>query len=299
MEKSVHMQGDMARTLVTPANALRILQAQLTRMKRAFGDIISVLAVQVIPYVQAFVEIVTEAASKLAVFFGFDPTDYTQGTEGITTSWGEAEDAVDDYSESLKAAKKQMMGFDELNIIQNPDSDSGAAGGAIDGGMADMGVYEYDFLKGLKTDKVDEIKEKMKDILWYVGEIALGFLAWKLSKGFLGSLNGLVFSLGLVLAIDGIKDVFTDGLTWESVIKGAIGGALAGAAIGLKLGGPGGAVLGATIGIGVVLLIEGITSLVKDGFSWEGLATTIAGALAFVPSIISVVKLFNKKKSIE
>ena len=35
MEKSIMMQGDMARTLVTPANALRILNAQLTHMKRA------------------------------------------------------------------------------------------------------------------------------------------------------------------------------------------------------------------------------------------------------------------------
>lgn len=295
MEKSVHMQGDMARTLVTPANALRVLQAQLTRMKRAFGDIISVLAVQVIPYVQAFVEVVTEAAAKLATFFGFDPTDYTQGTEGITTSWGEAEDAVDDYSESLKAAKKQMMGFDELNIIQNPNSDSGAGGGATDGGMADMGVYEYDFLKGLKTDKVDEIKEKMKDILWYVGEIAFGFLAWKLSKSFLGSLNGLVFSLGLVLAIDSIKDVLTDGLTWESVVKGAIAGALVGASIGFKLGGPMGALLGAVIGIGITLLIEGITSLVSEGFTAEGVATTIIGALASVAGIWTVIKLFNGK----
>lgn len=163
MEKSIHMQGDMARTIATPANALRILQAQLTRMKRAFGDIISVIATQVIPYVQLFVEVITEAASKLATFFGFDPTDYTQGTEGITTSWGEAEDAVDDYSDSLKAAKKQMMGFDELNIIQNPNSDSTAAGDAS-GGMGDMGVYEYDFLKGIDTSKSDAIKKQFQDI---------------------------------------------------------------------------------------------------------------------------------------
>ena len=52
MEKSINMQGDMARTIITPANALRILQAQLTQMKRALGNIVSALVVNIIPYAQ-------------------------------------------------------------------------------------------------------------------------------------------------------------------------------------------------------------------------------------------------------
>lgn len=294
MEKSTHMQGDMARTIATPANALRILQAQLTRMKRAFGDIISVLATQVIPYVQAFVEIVTEAAAKLAKFFGFDPGDFTVSTEGIANSWADAEEGVEDYSEALKAAKKQMMGFDELNIIQNPNSDSSSGGGASSGGMGDMGVYEYDFFENLKTDKLDEVKEKLKDILKYIGLVAAGFLTWKLSKNFLGSLNGLVFAVGVSLVIDSIIDVFTDGLTWESVIKGAIGGALVGAAIGFKLGGPGGALLGATIGIGVTLAVEAITSILSEGFTAENV-TTLLLSLLEIAGVIAAFKYFNSK----
>jgi hypothetical protein len=72
MEKSIIMQGDMARTIITPANSLRILNAQLTQMKRALGNIVSVIAVKFIPYVQAMVQIITEAASALANFFGFE-----------------------------------------------------------------------------------------------------------------------------------------------------------------------------------------------------------------------------------
>ena len=297
MEKSVLMQGDMARTLVTPANALRILSAQFTQLKRAAGNVVSVLVTQLIPYVQATVEIITDAANALAKFFGFElPTiDYSGlDTGGYVDDLEDGEDAINGTADTLKKIKKQLQGFDELNIISNPDTDSGSSGGDVGGGALDMGVEGYDFLKNIDTSKIDEAKEKLKDILWYVGEIALGFLAWKLSKTFLGSLGSLAASLGLVLIVDSIKDVITDGLSWESVIKGAIGGALVGAAIGFKLGGPGGALLGATIGIGVTLMIQGITSWITEGANVGNIVTTLSGALAAGAGIYATIKWFNK-----
>lgn len=300
MEKSTIIQGDMARTLVTPSNAMRILTAQLTQMKRALGNIVSVLVARFIPYVQAMVEIITDAANALADFFGFElPTiDYSGlDTGGFADSFEDAEGSLDGVSGSLKEIKKQLMGFDELNIISNPDddsssSDSGSGAGGLLGGMEPL---EYDFLKNLDTSKLDEAKEKLKDILWYIVEIAGGFLAWKLSKSFLGSLGGLMFSLGIGLAIDSIREVITDGLSWESVIKGTVAGALVGAGIGLKFGGPMGALLGATIGIGVSLLVQGITSMLSEGITVENVVTTITGALGSVAAIVGTVKFFNGK----
>lgn len=277
MEQSQHIQGDMARTIITPANALRVLESQLTRMKRAFGNIVSVIVTQVIPYVQAFVEIVTDAAKKLAVFFGFSAEDFEADTSGIESSWGDAEDSVEDYSDSLKKAKKQMMGFDELNIISNPNSDSGSSSDNSDGGSVDIPVKEYDFLAGLKTEKLDEVKQKLIDILSFVGEIAVGLLAWKLSKSFLGSLGGLAAGIGLTLLIDSIRTTIKDGLDIGDIVKGAIGGALIGAAIGFKLGGWPGALGGAVIGIGVALSILGITSMFAEGVDIKNTFITSIG----------------------
>ena len=287
--------NDMAKTIITPANSLRILTAQITQMKRAFGNIISVVVTQVIPYVQAFVQLVTEGANKLAALFGFELPDLNSSTSGFAGGFEDAEESAEGVEGSLKEIKKQMMGFDELNIISNPDTDSGSGGGGGGGSIGDMDLLEYDFLKGLDTAKLDEYKDKLKDILWYVGEIAGGFLLWKLSKKFLGSLTALSVSLGLVLVVDSIRKVITDGLSWETVIEGAIGGALVGAGIGFKLGGPMGALLGATIGIGITLLIEGITSMFSEGISFENVATTIAGALGTVAAIVGTVKFFNGK----
>ena len=284
--------NDMAKTIITPANSLRILSAQITQMKRAFGNVISVIATQVIPYVQAFVELVTEGANKLANLFGFELPDLNG--DKFAQAFGDAEEDAEGVEGSLKKIKKQMMGFDELNIISNPDSDS-KSGDSSSGGNLNMDLLEYDFLAGLKTEELDEYKNKLKDILWYVGEIAAGFLLWKLSKKFLGSLNALSVTLGLVLIVDSIRDVITDGLSWESVIKGAIGGALVGAGIGFKFGGPMGALLGATIGIGVSLLIQGITSMLSEGITTENVVTTIAGALGTAAAIAGTVKFFNGK----
>lgn len=172
MERSTHIQGDMARTIVTPANALRILNAQLTQMKRALGNVISVLVTKFIPYVQAMVQIITQAASAIAKFFGFSTEGFTSGTENLgdvfAGGFEDAEDSLDGVSGKLKKIKKQLMGFDELNIINNPDTDSGSGSGGVSGGTGlNLDLEDYDFLKGLKTDKLDEIKKKFKEI-WKV-----------------------------------------------------------------------------------------------------------------------------------
>lgn len=169
MEKSVIIQGDMARTLVTPSNAMRILTAQLTQMKRALGNIVSVLVAKFIPYIQAMVRVVTDAANAIAKFFGFElPTiDYSGlDTGGFAEDLSDAEDSIGGTADTLKEIKKQLMGFDELNIISNPDTDSSSSGSSDSSGLlGGMEVEEYDFLKGLDTSKVDEIYNKVKKFL--------------------------------------------------------------------------------------------------------------------------------------
>ena len=169
MDKSNHIQGDMARTLVTPANALRILNAQLTQMKRALGNIISVVVARFIPYIQAMVEVVTDAANAFAKFLGFELPNIELPENEMGSSFESAEDSLDGVSDSLKKIKKQLMGFDELNIISNPDTDSGGAGGSAGAGGALNGMkpLEYDFLKNLDLSGLDKVKKKLKEI-WKV-----------------------------------------------------------------------------------------------------------------------------------
>lgn len=179
MEKSILMQGDMARTLVTPANALRILSAQFTQLKRALGNVISVVAVKFIPYVQAMVEIITDAANALANLFGFElpKIDYSSLGGNIAGGFEDAEENANGVADAAKKIKKQLMGFDELNIISNPDTDSGSSsGGASAGGaLGNMEMLEYDFLKNIDTSTLDKVKKKISEIWQIVKPLATAF----------------------------------------------------------------------------------------------------------------------------
>lgn len=309
MEKSIIMQGDMARTLVTPANALRILSSQLTQMKRALGNIISVLVTQFIPYIQATVEIITDAANALAKFFGFElpKIDYSGLGSGFSDEMEDGEDALNGALATAKKLKKQLMGFDELNILSNPDTDSGSgsdgagAGGTLNG----MKPLEYDFLKGLDTSKIDAIKEKMKTILGYVPLIAAGLAAWKLTK-FITDLvfanvkvktlkdaiallsKKLTITAGVTLAVTGIvletKGIISaikeglNGVNFAEILGGGgmivAGGALIGKFFGSSL-------LGAAIGAivaGIPMFVTGVYDAITNGLNWLNSILIPAGA---------------------
>ena len=249
MERSTKIQGDMARTLVTPANAMRVLNAQLTQMKRAFGDIISVLVARFIPYVQAMVSIITDAARAIAKLFNFElpKIDYSD----FDSSFGEdMEEGLDGALGTAKKLKKQLMGFDELNILSNPDSDSSGSGSGSDGGgLNGMQPLGYNFLENLDTSKMEEIKEKMKDILKYAGMIATAIAAWKLGS----------FISGLITA--GYK---------ATTLSGALG------LIGTKLA----LTTGATIMItGIVIEWKGIISAIKKGLNKINFGEILSGGL--------------------
>ena len=315
MEKSTKIQGDMARTLVTPANATRILTAQLTQMKRALGNIVSVLVVQFIPYVQAMVSIVTDAANAIARFFGFElPTiDYSDlGAGNFAEDLENGEDALNGANDAAKKLKKQLMGFDELNILSNPDTDSGSDSDSGGGGLSNMKPLEYDFLKGLDTGKIDEIKEKMKEILSYVVPIGAAIAAWKISKGLIDGIAALktllstpsyAITIGLILTVtgfaiefSGLKDAVQNGLSgfnFGEIVAGGLlgtaGAATLGSAIVTWIGKIGGtkvafalAKLGTNLGVS--------TSGALGAAIFGSIAAIVAGIPAYFVGIYDAIK---------
>ena len=283
MEKSTHIQGDMARTIITPANALRILNAQLTQMKRALGNIVSVVVARFIPYVQAMVEIIRDAAKAIATFFGFDASDFEAElpeNAGLLGGIEEDEDALDGVSGKLKKIKKQLMGFDELNILSSPDTDSDSGSDTGVGGDLGLDPIEYDFLKGLKTDKLDEIKEKMKDILSIALPIGAAIAAWKIAKSFLDNIAILMkvlanptymLTMGLILTVTGFSIEFS-GI--KDAIENGLGGFNFGEIVGGALLGTGGA---AALGSAIVTWIGKIGGT-KIAFALAKLGTNLGVA---------------------
>ena len=176
LEKTVNIQGDMARTIITPANSLRILNAQLERLKRTLGNIISVVVTKFIPYVQAGVNLITKFAERIANAFGFElpKIDYS-GLDDAVSITEDMDDAAsnlsDDFADAAAEAKKlkyQLMGFDELNILKSPTDNSTAS--KVKDNLANLypsdlglGIPEYDFGLDSVSLKADEILNKLKE----------------------------------------------------------------------------------------------------------------------------------------
>lgn len=186
MEQSGNVMGDMSRTLITPANALRILSQQVTMLKRALGDLISTVLVPIIPYIQAFVRVVTNAARALASFMGFElpKIDYS-GLNGLSSGATDAEDALGGAADAAKKLKSATAGFDELNII-SPDTDAGGvgAGGSTDLPL-DIKAYEG-FLTKMQSevDKIaDKIQKPFEQALKLAIKIGAILLGWKIASG--------------------------------------------------------------------------------------------------------------------
>jgi hypothetical protein len=291
--------GDFAKTLESPANAMRVLRQQITQLGRATGTVFVPILIQVIPWVQAFVEILTEAIQRFAVLVGFEMPEWE------TNDWGEdikenadsAADSVGDTTDELKKLKQQLLGIDELNIIGASNEiklDTGETGKWTDD-LEIPDIWDKTALDALKK-QVDEIKPVLKDLLDnYIIPIGSALLAWRIARTLFTDigrlkalLGGLMFTVGISLLIDSVKDIlFGDGLTWENILKGAAGGALAGAGLGLllakKLGltWAGGMLLGAVVGLGLSLMVMSIISEIKNGVDAKSaLIKAIGGALA-------------------
>lgn len=153
MEKTANVQNDMARTLITPANSMRILENQITKIKRALGNIVSVIVAEVLPVVIVAAEWLAKLAETIAKFFGYElPTVDTSGIESIATTADEATDNIDNTTDSMKELKRQLMGFDEINKLSSDTSSSTSSGTASAGASPldmDISGYDYDFTDGL------------------------------------------------------------------------------------------------------------------------------------------------------
>lgn len=298
MEQSGNAMQDLARTSMTPSNALRILNQQITQLSRALGNLLIPLLQKIIPWVQAFVEVITDAIQALAVFFGFElPTIDYSGMDGIASGANDVEDAISGATGAAKEMKKALLGIDELTILE--PTKTGGAGGAGGIGNGDLGLElpEYDFLAGLKK-QTDDLKSRMKDLLEnYVIPIAAAFAAWKIAElassagKFLTNLSKAAGVLGNIkkMAIGGITaylefklvkgsiDNFlsSDGSIWDLVKAGIVTAVSSG--ILYMLFGPAGLVVG--LGISLVATLVSLTTAISNGLDYDGVKAGVTRAI--------------------
>ena len=294
--------GTYAREMTTAEGLMRTLRQQLASLSQAFSSFLLPALVKVLPYVQAFVELIGEAIAALAQLFGIDlkPVDFSSGVNAGAAGAGAMADNLEDASGAAKKLKQYTAGFDELNVF-DPNQGSGGAGIGAGGGGSLEGMFDIDKLWDESifnsiNSQVDELKEKLKDVLATVTSIAAGILAWKVAKDFLTALKllkelgskGFAFKLdfqvlGLAMFLADLKeferylrDFLDNGPTFQNVagmissFAGMVGDALI--MLGnLKVGGA----LKVIQGIGEIVI--GISDIAANGLNVDNALTVVRG----------------------
>lgn len=286
-------QGDMARTLETPANLLRILQAQLTQAARAIGNIFIPALNAILPYAIAVVQVIREIANALANLAGFKLTevDYS-GVNSAAVGAGSLADNLDDAAGAAKKLKQYTAGFDELNVFA-PNTGSGSGAGAGGAGGFDFDLPTYDFLGDAVQTRIGEIKKMIEDTLAEITTIVSGFM---LAVGAILVVTGVNISLGVgLMAAGAVGLAATVGLNWTAMsselastlalITGVVGGFLL--ALGAIM-----AFSGANLPLGIALMALGGASLVSAAvINWHNSDQHLTDALTTLTGVLAGASL--------
>ena len=149
--------GDLANTMNSPSNQLRMLQQNFANLARTIGNLFLPIVEKVLPYINGMVmalqRLFAWIGSLLGIEFKSINSSIGGADSGIENFVGNTEDAEDALKNADKAAKKlknTVLGFDELNQL-NDNSDSSSGGSKSTGSNAGGGspILDEEIAKAL------------------------------------------------------------------------------------------------------------------------------------------------------
>lgn len=275
MKQTANVQGNLAQTIQSPANQIKILKAQLDMLAKSVGSLLYPALKSILPLLIAAVQLIREFVEWVAKLMGVKVvfTDFTKSADSVGGIGDAMDDTADSTKKAAKALKDYTMGFDELNIIDPTQGSSGSGSGASTGNiLGDVDLSGYDMFKNYVGTSIDEIKQKIKSMLPLISTVATALAAWKLTNlitdivDAISKMNALksivlglgVFTVGVVLEITGIKDAIENGVNGKNFAE---------------------IVLGALIGTtGAAILGKGIAQFIVTGFGNTAVGAAIKAA---------------------
>lgn len=225
MQQANNASGDFARTIESPANQLRIFKEQVTQLGRAIGNFLIGPLTTAIAYINGFVMalrmILQFVGSVIGVvnnlFSGSSSDSAEQTLDNVASGVGGVGSAA---KEATKELKKMLAPFDELTLLQEPETDlGGAGGGGGGGGLGDLGALDPAILKAIEEMqwKLDEVEMKAVK----VRNAILEFLGFKVEDGTILSWDASVLEENLINKFPQwtktIQAVFDN---WSDIIDG-------------------------------------------------------------------------------
>lgn len=215
MKQTANVQGNLAQTIQSPANQIKILKAQLDMLAKSVGSLLYPALKAILPPLIAAVQLIREFVEWVAKLMGVKVvfTDFTKSADSVGGIGDAMDDTADSTKKAAKALKDYTMGFDELNIIDPTQGSSGSGSGASAGNiLGDVDLSGYDMFKDYIGTTIDEVKAKLEKLAPLVAGIAAGFATWAIGNALMDALSKIK---GDGTLIEGILKL------WKSPIMGA------------------------------------------------------------------------------
>lgn len=240
--------------------------AAIARLKGALLTLVQPLVNIIIPALTKFVNILAAIINKIASVFAVLTGKTVESSRAAAEALNKQTSALNGTGAAAKEAKKQLLGFDEIN--QLTEDTSGGGGGS--------GTIAPDF------SGFDDTEDELNTILGLVGAIATGLLAWKIASLFTDSLSMIG---GIALAAAGAfalvyfwLDAWNNGIDMQNFLGMLAGVAALAGGLAIAFGSIA-AGIALVIG-GLAMLVVGIKDVIENGFTLENTLTIIAGLLA-------------------
>ena len=164
MTQLTEVHGDLSRTLDSPTNQLRLLNAQLDQMQRSIGLVLLPILNKAIPYLNAMLRVIRMISEEIAAMFGYTlpALSASDFTSNISMGADELEEGFDDATASAEKLKNTLASFDQINLITSASGGNGKGNdlsSAID--SLDLDLPTYDFLGDVTENQAQKLAEGM------------------------------------------------------------------------------------------------------------------------------------------
>ena len=249
--------------------------AQLAKLKgallTAFQPIYEFALPGLLAVLRVLTSIVQVVANVLSFFSGKSASQNAKNAEALNKQ----AKAIGGVGSAAKEAKKQLMGFDEINKLDSTDTGAGSGGSGSGGGTITPDFSDFD---------TDEYKKKIDRLTAYLSGALLAL-------GAILAFSGVNIPLGIALMAAGamglVSVVAENWNAIEELLSGALGGIIALVspfmlALGAVL-----AFSGANIPLGIGLMIAGLAGMaLTRNVSWGVMSQEIKNEVTDIMSIL-------------
>lgn len=183
IEQSEVAFGDLANTLASPANQMRMLSQGVQNLGTLVGNLFLPILSKTLPVLNGFVIAMQRIVIAISETMGIDTSGFNTSLGGMDEGFGDLSDSVDEATESAEKFNRATRGWDELNVLGKDTSKGYGVGNDLVENKQLLDAYDesiekyrkawekaYDNINNEAEDFADELLKNIK-----VDKIVEGF----------------------------------------------------------------------------------------------------------------------------